>query len=243
MNLAQCRIGDQGCKYLTNGICNCLETHSRETTKLSIELYYNNISDVSDLAKLLQTNCVKALNLSENKISNQGASIIAEKLKSNTSLKVLKLVGCDLKSKDIECLAKMLTTNNSLVELYCGGAQCDDAIKTLAHALTINHSLKILYLVNCGMTEKSFGRLAKSLQQNRSLERLNICNAIISMVPNNLPFTEESTSVLTVYLKNNKFLLHLILPVELKPSTAIVEKVINESRKRSGLPLIKVTGE
>ena len=68
VNLSTCSINDQGCKYLVSGLHKCLDTHSTVTTTLSIVLFNNSIKDqgVSDLSELLQTNCIKTLNLDFN---------------------------------------------------------------------------------------------------------------------------------------------------------------------------------
>ena len=202
---------------------------------------------------MLQSNLINALSLGSNNILDQGAFNIAEGLKKNTSLKVLKLVACRFQSKGVECLAGALTINNTLEKLHIVGISCDDGIKVLADALTVNQSLKILHLGNCGMTDKSLENLAKSLQQNKSLEQLNICNVYeYSHVfggtykcinyPNTLSVT-ETCLVVTKYLEKNISLLELVIPVEFESSIETIADTINESRKRNGLPLIKLIGK
>ena len=182
VNLSGCRIGDQGCKYLVSGLHKCLDTHRTVTTTLSIVLFNNNIKQqgVSDLSKLLQTDCIKTLNLDSNyDVSDKAVCIIAEELKHNTSLRTLRLVGCGYKSKGVECLASALTTNSSLEVLCCGGLPREYVIEQLAHALRVNHSLKVLHLGNCGMTDEHLESLARSLQHNKSLQQLNISNGFM----------------------------------------------------------------
>ena len=202
---------------------------------------------------MLRSNIINALSLGVNNILDQGAFNIAEGLKKNTSLKVLKLVNCGFQSKGVECLAGALTINNTLKELHIVGISCDDGIKVLADALTVNQSLKILHLGNCGMTDKSLENLAKSLQQNKSLEQLNISNAYVyshalrgnyysTVYPNTLSVTENCL-VVTKYLEKNISLLELVIPVEFESSIETIADTINESRKRNGLPLIIVTGK
>ena len=110
-------------------------------------------------------------------------------------------------------------------------ALCDDGIQYLAHALRVNQGLKDLYLWSCGMTDVGLECLAKSLQHNNILTRLDISNGASS--PNRL--TEKIVPVLTEYLKNNHTLSELELPGNLRSSIADV-------RKTSGLPLINVIG-
>ena len=180
--------------------------------------------------------------------------VIADKLKHNTFLRTLRLVSCAYKSKGIECLASALTTNSSLEELYCCcQSPCDNVIEQLAHAIRVNHTLKVLHLGSCGMTtDEGLESLAKSLQHNKSLQQLNICNLFWVPVtthsgyycegyPNTI--TKKGVSVLTEYLKKNNSLSELILPADFKSSTTTVQEAVNKARKRNGLPFIKVTGE
>ena len=194
---------------------------------------------------MLQTNLINALSLCFNYILDQGAFNIAEGLKKNTSLKVLKLVCCGFQSKGVEYLAGALTINNTLEELNIVGLPRDNGIEVLANALTVNQNLKVLHLGNCSMSDKSLENLAKSLQQNKSLERLNIdcvysdvfgVTYVFDLNPNTF-----SVVVVTKCLEKNNSLLELVIPVDLASSTSTIADNINESRKRNGLPLIKVT--
>ena len=255
VNLSGCNIGAQGYKYLVSGLHRCLDTHSTVTTTLCIVLFDSDINDqgVSEFSKLLQTDCIKTLNLAYNfELSDEGVCIIAEKLKHNTSLRTLRLVGCCLESKGVECLASALTTNSSLVELYCGNTRGDDVIEQLAHAIRVNNSLKVLYLGNCGMRDEGLESLARSLQHNKSLKQLNICNTFWSYYREGLGYwsianpntiTKKGVSVLTKCLKKNNSLSKLILPAEFKSSTTIVQEAVNEARKKNGQPFIEVIGE
>ena len=84
------------------------------------------------LSEMLQSNIINALSLGSNNILDQGAFNIAEGLKKNISLKVLKLIDCGLKSKGVECLAGALTINNTLKELHIVGMSCDDSMKAVS---------------------------------------------------------------------------------------------------------------
>ena len=60
MNLYGCYIGDQGCKYLVNGLHKYLDTHSAVTTLLHVNMSFNDISDdrVHHLSRLLKDDCI-----------------------------------------------------------------------------------------------------------------------------------------------------------------------------------------
>ena len=256
VNLSECSIGDQGCKYLVSGLHKCLETHSSVTTTLSMDLFNNDIKDkgVSDLSELFDTDCIKTFNLDFNSnVSDGGVCIIAAKLKYNTSIRTLRLADCGCKSKCIENLASALTINSSLEELYCVPTPCDDVMEQLANAIGVNHSLKVLHLVDCGMTDEGLESLAKSMEHNKSLEQLHICNCycwiltsssgyglMSRMYPNTI--TEKGISVLTKCLMNSS-LSELMLPGEFESFTTTVQEAVNDARKKNGLPFIKVTGQ
>ena len=250
VDLSSCNLSSQSCKYLVSGLHTHLSTYcnSRVNTILNMNLRFNAICDINDFSKLLQTDCINALFLDQNYLSDKGVRIFAEQLKSNTSLKVLSMFECGLQSKGFEYLVDALTINNSLKELYFVGAPCDNIIEQqLAHALTVNHGLKVLNLDNCGMTDKGLKNLAKSLQHNGSLERLNIGNGDIYYEDegkgvfcshNHNTITKEGILVLIECLKNNKSLMELIIPDNSELSMT-AQEAVNESRKKRGLPLIR----
>ena len=246
VNLDTCSIGDQGCKYLVSGLHKYLDTHSAVTTLLSMNMYSNAISHhgVHHLSTLLKIGCINVLVLGGNDLVSKQDTIcrtLAEQLKNNTTLKQLWLVGCGLNSQSAESLAEALTTNKHLELLdISDNALCDDGIQHLTHALRVNQRLKALYLWNCAMTDVGLECLAKSLQHNNVLTKLDISNVPGANYPNRL--TEKIAPVLTECLQNNHTLTELELPWNLMSSTASIEKAVNDVRKRSGLPLIKVIG-
>ena len=246
VNLDTCSIGDQGCKYLVSGLHKYLDTHSAVTTLLSMDMSSNAINHhgVHHLSTLLKIGCINVLKFSYNDLVSKQDAIrgtLAEQLKNNTTLKQLWLHRCGLNSQSAESLAEALTTNKHLELLSVSdNALCDDGIQHLAHALRVNQGLKVMYLLSCGMTDVGLECLAKSLQHNNVLTRLYVCNVSGANYPNRL--TERIVPVLTECLQNNHTLTGLVLPRNLKSSTASIEKAINDVRKRSGLPLIKVIG-
>ena len=246
VNLSCCNIGDQGCKYLISGLHKYLDTHSAVTTLLSMHMNSNAISHhgVHHLSALLKIGCINVLNLRYNDLVSKQDVIrgtLAKPLKNSTILKLLWLDGCGLNSQSAESLAETLTTNNHLKRLNVSeNALCDDGIQHLAHALRVNQGLKVLYLMSCGMTDVGLECLAKSLQHNNVLTSLYVHNGYNPNYPNRL--TEMIVPVLTECLQNNHTLSELWLPGNLRSSTASVEKAVNDVRKRSGLPLITVSG-
>ena len=245
--LSSCSIGDQGCKYLVRGLHKCLDTHSAVTTLLNINMGLNGISHhgLHHLSTLLKIGCIDCLNLAYNNLLSEQDTIHAtsdtftEQLKYNTTLKILRLQECGLTSLSAESLAEVLTTNKHLETLIISdNPLCDDGIQHLAHALRVNQGLKTLFLVSCGMTDVGLECLAKSLQHNNVLTLLHVWN--LRNNPNRI--TEKMVPVLTECLQNNHSLTELELPENLESSTTSIEEAVNDVRKRSGLPLIEVTG-
>ena len=243
VNLSSCSIGDQGCKYLDSGLHKYLDTHSAVTTLL---LDSNNISHhgVHHLSALLKTGCINVLSLSYNNLVSKQDAIsgtLAKQLKNNTTLKQLWLMGCGLNSQSAESLAEALTTNKHLELLNISdNALCDDGIQYLAHALRVNQGLKDLDLKCCGMTDVGLEFLAKSLQRNNVLTKLHVYSVSGAKNPNKL--TEKIVPVLTECLQNNHTLTWLWLPGNIRSSTGSIGKAVDDVRKRSGLPLIKMIG-
>ena len=58
--LNNCSINDQGCKFLVRGLCKCLNTHSKITSPLNVDLENNDIHEdgISHLAQLLKNTSV-----------------------------------------------------------------------------------------------------------------------------------------------------------------------------------------
>ena len=242
-----CSIDDQGCKYLVSGLHKYLDTHSAATTLLHIDMENNAISHhgLHHLSTLLKIGCIDGLALSANNLLSEQDTIhsaidaFTKQLKYNTTLKTLRLKRCGLTSLSAESLAEALTTNKHLEVMSIDeNALYDDGIQHLAHALRVNQGLKTLSLVSCGMTDVGLECLAKSLQHNNVLTQLRVWN--YSSNPNRI--TEKIVPVLTECLQNNHTLTELVLPLNLVSSTTSIEEAVNDVRKRSGLPLIKVTG-
>ena len=248
VNLFNCSIGDQGCKYLVSGLLKHLDSPSMVATKLNINLGLNNIAvqGISNLCKLLQNDCVSILDLSGNKgVSNQGAVYISKELRSSTSLRQLHLQECSITPEGAGSIAEAIITNTSLEELdISGNLLWDKGIAYVSLALTVNCNLKTLLLAGCGMTNLGLWHLANALLQNSSLTRLDIWNADCDndyLYPNFI--CDDGVAFLTECLKKNSVLSELNLPGDFKLSAATAQEAINERRRRSGLPLIKVKGK
>ena len=247
--LNNCSIDDQGCKYLVSGLHKHLNTQSSVATLLHIDMFKNAIGHhgVQHLSTLLKIGCVNFLTLSNNDLLSEHVqadttlaplSTFARELKKNNTLKTLWLQGCGLNSQCAETLAEALTTNRKLEKLLiCSNVLSDDGIQHFARALRVNQGLKELYMESCGMTDKGLVCLAKSVQHNNTLTRLYVNN----LTDSSNRLTEKIIPILTECLRNNRTLTTLMVPENLESSTATIQEAVNDIRRRSGLPLIKVS--
>ena len=168
-------------------------------------------------------------------VSDTGAFFIAEGLKLNTSLRTLWLTKCGISAEGAKFISGALEINTSLKVISLTGNELGDTgVGYLANALKRNKSLKELYLGNCGMTDRGLELLAVALTVNKSLEMLEL--------DRNDSISVRGLSVLTEHLKRNIGLVDLRLPKRLKSASVLLDTV-NEARRRSGLPLIKVQCE
>ena len=240
-------IGDQGYKYLVNGLCKYLDAHNDAAVinLLGINLGSNNIGHhgLQYLSTLLKIGCVDYLRLSKNNLvspkeedaSRKSFVTFVEQLKSDTTLRTLAMMDCGLDSQCAGSLAEALATNEYLEELEIGSNPLgDDGVQHLARALEVNQNLQTLVLANCGMTDVGLEHLAKALQHNHGLTELQIFR--------NGALTEKIVPVLIECLPNNHSLVRLWLPGQLESAYCDprIEKAVNDVRKKNGLPLIEV---
>ena len=132
-----CSLGDTGIKILMQSLCRSLDPHTEIIGHLQIGLGYN-------------------------RITGEGASYIAEALKTTRALRKLTLY------------------NESSTR---GNPICDKGLKYIADALITNTSLIELNLSSCSLriTEENGPTLIEMLQRNKTLEKLDLsCNETIS---------------------------------------------------------------
>ena len=185
------------------------------------------------LCQMLQrNNTLMELTFCDTGMYYTGAFFIAEGLKLNTSLRTLSLSHCVISAEGAKFISGALEINTSLKVIGLGVNELGDTgVGYLANAVKKNDSLKELYLRDCGMTDRGLELLAVALTVNKSLEVLELCS--------NDSISVGGLSVFTEHLKSNIGLVKLHLPKRLE-SASILQDTVNEARRRSGLPLIKV---
>ena len=156
LNLDSCSLGDTGIKILMS-----LDPHSEITGHFDMSIDYNGIT-------------------------GEGASYIAEALRSTTVLRKLSLCGNPIGDKGLQYITEALTTNTSLVELNLGNCSLRISGKngaTLTEMLQRNKTLRKINLSNNEailfyLCEAAF--ISEGLKKNTTLKTLNLtgCQSI-----------------------------------------------------------------
>jgi len=160
LNLNNTTLGNDGLHDLAYSLQNnCTLT---ELSLASIE-----VTEIFHFAILLKSyHYLQILDLSYNKIGIQGGNLLAEALRSNTSLKKLDLSSCEL--MDIAQLANMLHTNRSLSALRLGFNNFGNSGgKLLIAALKVNSTLDEISMFECGVEDTIEQQIREQLCSNR----------------------------------------------------------------------------
>ena len=156
----------------------------RNTSELCVDLWRCGINDNSlcvlmgELSKHAEASRegelhrVTELNISYNKIRNNGIACIATALHTNTTMRTLDVSLCDISDVGAESLARALAVNRSLQELDISG---NNGIAHIATALQTNNTLKALTIGGHDIvTDEGVVLLSSALTTNRSMEFLSL---------------------------------------------------------------------
>ena len=232
VNFDSSSIGDQGCKFLVRGLCKCINARSKITSQLNLHLYRNGIHEegIHHIAQLLQnTSVVRELVLTGNPIGDGGLKRLCEALSTNTTLEGLELAYCSINSGPL--LGQLLSENTSLHHLSLQGNKITDC-RSIAAGLSRNRTLRELQMCNCGLTDKCVEDLSTGL--NNYIQDMNISD--------NDSITEDGLNVLVRQLTTLSGMRLLEISFRLVSSITPVLNEVNEERKRTGLPEIKLRG-
>lgn len=184
--------------------------------------------DDEDLSIILHSKYEK-INLSYNEITLEGFKVLAEFLKNNSSLKILKINNCYGKDAHdgLLLLYESLRENMTLSKLVCcnntftreseaklfeilkniNTLQCLDLfgnsmhnVKSMVDFLEMNSSLRVLKISNNFFQNNDIDLFLKSLKYNCNLEKLYFSNCQLG---------SSSSEILSESLKKNTTLKHL----------------------------------
>ena len=157
VNLGHCSLGDTGTKVIMQSLCRSLDPDSEITGHLSVFL-------------------------DDNQITEEGASYIAEVLRTTRVLKKLYVWLNSFGDKGLQYIAEALTTNMSLVKLnlgFCSLRITNENGPTLTEMLQRNKTLRKLDLsVNKDISDIQASFIIEGLKKNDNLKELSLrlCN-------------------------------------------------------------------
>ena len=109
-------------------------------------------------------------------LNDEGAEIIANALlKKPMNLTVLSVASNNIKEKGLHCLAMSLKSNAKLRILNLSYNEFKHAGAQLYELIVSNRGIKSLSLKGCSLEGQDFEYVARSLQFNNTLIRLDLC--------------------------------------------------------------------
>ena len=160
----------------------------RNSRKLSVDLYHCGINDHSfglmmgELSKQAEAcladalHGVTELNISFNKIGDKGIALISAALQTNTTMTKVDIAGCNMSDDGAESLARALTVNKTLkiLDVRYNDIISDTGIAHISTALSTNNTLKKLSIGGETATDEGALSLAAALTANSSMEYLDM---------------------------------------------------------------------
>ena len=121
------------------------------------------------------------LDLSENDISDAGATCIAEAIKVNKTLTTLDLSFTGISDVGATCIAEAIKVNKTLTNLYLSENRISDAGATcIAEAIKVNKTLTNLDLSLNGISDAGATCIAEAIKVNKTLTNLDLSHNGIS---------------------------------------------------------------
>ena len=144
------------------------------------ELNFSSITISSNLLvgiiqQVMQIDTLQKLTIRFNSISDDGAIVFSECLKTNTTLIELDLSGNNIRDKGASAIAEALKVNNTLqtLNISCNKIS-DDGAMTFSECLKTNTTLIELDLSGNNIMFEGASAIAKALKVNITLQKLNI---------------------------------------------------------------------
>ena len=178
LNLTENPIGAGGLQSLAEALI-------MNTSLVELDLYQCSFEIIDEngpiVTEMLQRNTtLRSLNLMDAYTSDTGIVYIAQVLEENSALEYLMISGLD--EVDAKALASAIATNASLplVELTLRGYDMitEDSKQAFIDMLQPNTSVETLNLSHTGM---SVPFLAEALQNNTTLEKLELCGCELTL--------------------------------------------------------------
>lgn len=199
LQLNEVNLTDQGVEKVFQGLA-----HNKSLIKLSLINNYLTHKSFESYSEVLLSCQIQDLNLSQNKLADQGISIISKILSANDySCTITKL---DVSKNEISYkggfkLFRSIRYNPFLTYLNLDDNNLSPKVGQSLHFLLLsNYSLTTLSLNSCQLKNEGINHLALGLSKNKKLLNLNLANN-----------DYEDLSILTEALQENNILTNLNL--------------------------------
>lgn len=153
----------------------------------------------ASLSGTIRNQFLTTLNLSGNSmLGNEGIKVVADVLKTNTTITDLLVNDCKFTHSGAKELAAALSTNNTLQGLAMDDNQIGlDGARAFATALRTNKSLQKLFVAGCGISDEGVEALVGDEKSDKD-EKGSINLALLSIGRN--AFTDMGAKYLANYL-------------------------------------------
>jgi Ran GTPase-activating protein (RanGAP) involved in mRNA processing and transport len=140
---------------------------------------YINDKSITVLAGALNKTIVSAVHLSHNEIKDEGATALAQLLKTNQTLKYFSIAENMITAKGGKVIAEALKCNSTLHTLYFDHNPLgDEGMGAIAEALKKNHTLRVVNLAGTQVTGVGVESLIKGVFSNVSLCSLDLRHTV-----------------------------------------------------------------
>ena len=161
----------------------CRRLRNNDPILQRLDLSNNQISDegATALAQAMKGNTtLQRLYLDNNQISDEGATALAQAIKGNTTLHRLDLDNNQISDEGATALAQAMKGNTTLprLSLRCNKIS-DEGVTALAQAMDGNTTLQRLDLYNNQISDEGATALAHALKGNTTLQRLGLSHNLI----------------------------------------------------------------
>jgi len=145
-----------------------------------LNMWHNGLTAQEASAISDMITCLEELYISYNKLGDDGAVIISERIAETNTLRKLSIDSIDIATTGTTAIANGLLHNTSLEVLHMNhNAIGEGGAVTIAKAIANNKTLKYLDIDSCKIKSTGTTAIANSLLHNTSLEGLNMArNAI-----------------------------------------------------------------
>ena len=163
---------------IVNGVWNTIRYSFVHDSLIQLDLQSCNIQSdlwVDIIQCVMQVNTLQKLNISRNKISDNGAIAFSECLKTNTTLIELDMSGNNITCKGASKIAEAIHVNTTLEILNISHNKIsDDGAIAFSECLKTNTTLIELDMSYNDITHKGASTIAEAIQVNTALQKLNI---------------------------------------------------------------------